>query len=250
MLSILTISSNIGPNLASKIPDSRHNPTDFIEGDYPNSLFITPITKSELLKCIDGLSSNKSPGHDKLDSYLIIKTGTNIAGPKIFNLSLVSGIVAHDFKKAKVIPLCKKGDPKLICNYRPTSILPCLSKLLERLVANPLETFITKYNILHNSQYGFRSNFSTQMALIDFVDKITSSIDKSNHTIGLVFNLSKTFGTIDHVILLSKLERYGIRGRPWTGSKANSLIGNSSFNGKIMTLHLKLSNEAYLKAQF
>ena len=207
--------TNIGPNLASKIPDSRLNPTDFIEGDYPNSLFITPITKSELLKCIDGLSSNKSPGHDKLDSYLIKKTGTIIAGPllKIFNLSLESGIVPHDFKKAKVIPLYKNGDPKLICNYRPISILPCLSKLLERLVANRLNTFITKYNILHNSQYGFRANFSTQTALIDLVDKISSSIDQCNHTIGLFLDLSKAFDTIDHVILLSKLERYGIRGK-------------------------------------
>ncbi len=200
--------TNIGPNLASKIPDSRLNPTDLIEGDYPLSLFITPITKSELLKCIDGLSSSKSPGHDKLDSYLIKKTGNIIAEPllKIFHLSLLSGIVPHDFKMAKVIPLYKNGDPKLICNYRPISILPCLSKVLERLVANRLETFLTKY-ILHNSQYGFRANFSTQMALIDLVDKISSSIDKSNHTIGLFLDPSKAFDTIDHVILLSKLER-------------------------------------------
>ena len=119
----------------------------------------------------------------------------------------------HDFKKAKVIPLYKNGDPKLICNYRPISILPCLSKLLERLVANRLNTFLTKYNILHNSQYGFRANFSTQTALIDLVDKISSSLDKCNHTIGLFLDLSKAFDTIDHVILLSKLERYGIRGK-------------------------------------
>ena len=131
---------------------------------------------------------------------------------KIFNLSIATGVVPNDFKLAKVIPIFKTGDTQLVTNYRPISILPGFSKLLERLVANRLNKYISKYNILSKSQYGFRANYSTQLALIDLVDKISSSLDKCNHTVGIFVDLSKAFDTIDHEILLSKLNRYGIRG--------------------------------------
>ena len=93
----------------------------------------------------------------------------------------------------------------MFINYRPISLLPCFSKILERIVANRL-------NILCDSQYGFRANYSTQMALLDLIDKLSSSLDKSNHAIVIFLDLSKAFDTVDHDILISKLNRYGIRG--------------------------------------
>ena len=130
----------------------------------------------------------------------------------IFNLSLTTGVVPDDLKHAKVIPIFKGGDSSMFINYRPISLLPCFSKILERIVANRLNIFINKYNILCDSQYGFRANYSTQMALLDLIDKLSSSLDKSNHAIVIFLDLSKAFDTVDDDILISKLNRYGIRG--------------------------------------
>ena len=113
-------------------------------------------------------------------------------------------------KIAKVIPLYK--DPALFSNYRPISLLPFFSKILERLMHNRLYNFLTEHNILSMNQFGFRKNYSTFLALMDLVDNISKNIDEGNYSIGIFLDLSKAFDTIDHTILLDKLCRYGIRG--------------------------------------
>ena len=91
------------------------------------------------------------------------------------------GIVPRKLKIAKVIPLYKSENPELFTNYRPISIHPCLSKILEHLMYNRINKFLAEYNILSNKQYGFWENYSTYMAMIDLVDKISSNIDQKNH---------------------------------------------------------------------
>ena len=97
-------------------------------------------------------------------------------------------------------------------NYRPISVLVCFAKLLEKLMTKRLSKFIDKNKILSKHQYGFRVNRSTEHALIDFIDKITKAIDEGKYSIGIFLDLSKAFDTIDHRILLRKLDHYGIRG--------------------------------------
>ena len=130
----------------------------------------------------------------------------------IFNKSFEDGIVPTGVKIVKVIPVFKADDKKIVSNYRPISILPVVSKVIVRLVYNRLIEFLTKHNILSSSQYGFRKNLSTTMALLDLVDKLTTSIDNNEITIGIFVDLAKAFDTVNHNILLSKLYHYGIRG--------------------------------------
>ena len=97
-------------------------------------------------------------------------------------------------------------------NYWPMSVLTCFSKLLERLMYKRLIKYVEKNRILSKPQYGFKNNRSTELAVIELVDKITKAIDKGEYTIGIFLDLSKAFDTINHKILIKKLEHYGIRG--------------------------------------
>uniref|UniRef100_A0A3P9N665 Reverse transcriptase domain-containing protein n=1 Tax=Poecilia reticulata TaxID=8081 RepID=A0A3P9N665_POERE len=115
-------------------------------------------------------------------------------------------------KIAKVIPIYKNGEKNLFANYRPISLLPQFSKILEKLFVNRLNLFIDKHNILSSSQYGFKSGNSTSMAIMDLIEQITEAVDQKQYCVSVFVDLKKAFDTINHTILLEKLNRYGIRG--------------------------------------
>ena len=77
---------------------------------------------------------------------------------------------------------------------------------------NKLYSFLTKHNIISEKHYGFRKKYATYMALIDLVDKISSNFDEKKYTVGVFLDLSKAFDTIDHTLLIIKLQCYGVRG--------------------------------------
>ena len=138
----------------------------------------------------------------------------------IFNASLSSGIFPDELKVAKVVPIYKKDNPQEFGNYGPVSVLPCISKILERIVYNRSYQFLSKNHLLHKKQYGFRTDHSTYMAVIDFINAVTKAIDQTMNTVGIFMDLSKVFDTIDHDILLSKLYHYGFKGftKEWFSS--------------------------------
>ena len=116
-------------------------------------------------------------------------------------------------KIAKVIPVFKKGDRLCVNNYRPISLLTCLSKILEKIVYSRTMTFLQKHNIISDSQFGFREKHNTTHAILNLINNVSLSIEESCHTIGLFLDFSKAFDTINHNILLHKLAHYGIRGK-------------------------------------
>mgnify|MGYP003433291688 FL=1 len=115
-------------------------------------------------------------------------------------------------KLAKVTPLFKSDDRALPTNYRPISVLPVFSKILEKIMHKRLLSYLTQNCLLTSQQYGFRENHSTYMALINLVDRVSEEIDNNNVTLGIFLDLSKAFDTIDHAILLNKLNYYGVTG--------------------------------------
>ena len=127
-------------------------------------------------------------------------------------MSLLGGSFPSELKIAKVVPILKSGDIMKFTNYRPVSILPVLSKVLERLVYNRLLIFIDKYKILYLYQFGFRQKHSTFMALSSFIDRITEYTVNGEYSIGVFLDFSQAFDTINHDILFMKLHHYGIRG--------------------------------------
>ena len=131
---------------------------------------------------------------------------------EIINKSLQTGKIPKAWKLAKIIPIYKSKQKNLMCNYRPISLLPTLSKVLEKVVHNRLYTFCMKQNVLYENQFGFRKGHSTEHAILNFVAKVVNAMDNKKLTMAIFLDLSKAFDTIDHNILLAKLHHYGIRG--------------------------------------
>ena len=115
-------------------------------------------------------------------------------------------------KTANIIPLFKSGDKAKFTNYRSVALLPQLSKVLEKLFFKRFNKFIDTNDLLSDSQYGFRRNRSTFLAILELVEEISSAIDKKDYTIGVFIDLRKGFDTIDHNLLLKKLEHFGVKG--------------------------------------
>ena len=97
-------------------------------------------------------------------------------------------------------------------NYRPISLLSVFNRILEKIVYNRLSNFLEKMNIIYAKQFGFRSHHSTEHAILSIVDKIHEGIEKGMFSCGIFLDFSKAFDTVNHAILVRKLEHYGIRG--------------------------------------
>ena len=204
---------NIGPQLASSIKPNQNSPLHYLNDANPGSIFLIPVTDHEVEKIIKNMKIS-SPGWDSISGKVIKATYQSFIMPltHVLNASISCGKFPDELKIAKVLPLFKSGDIFNCNNYRPISILPYFSKILERLLYNRMLNFINQNSILYYLQFGFREGHSTGMALVNLVDKIVSSMDKDEYALTVFLDFSKAFDTVDHKILFSKLEHYGIRG--------------------------------------
>lgn len=134
----------------------------------------------------------------------------------IINKIFTAGVFPSNLKRGKIVPVFKKGNRNFLANYRPITILPFFSKLIEKLISDRLMAYFAKFNLLTNCQFGFRPNLSTEVALIEFTDKIKQLIDKGQWAGAVFIDFTKAFDTINHKILFSKLESLGICGPPLT----------------------------------
>ena len=131
---------------------------------------------------------------------------------QIFNLSLESGTFPNLMKDAEVVPLYKSKEKDLSVNYQPISLLITISKILEKIVYKRTYNFLDTHGQLYNSQYGFRSKHSCENAISELVGHVVKGHERKEHTAAIFLDLSKAFDTLDHSLLIKKLEIYGIRG--------------------------------------
>lgn len=225
--------NNIGKDLADRISENDKNALSFMGQANAHSIFLTPVDQNEVKKTIVNLK-NGSAGFDLIHAKVIKATFQKYIVPltHVLNLSITQGFFPNSMKIAKIIPIYKSGDPMLINNYRPISILPLFSKLLERLMYDRMMSFIDRYNILYKYQFGFRERHSTNMALTILTDHILSALDKGKLVIGVFLDFKKAFDTVNYDILFQKLDRYGIRGTAlyWLKDYLNNRMQYVSFN--------------------
>ena len=172
------------------------------------------LSINELKDAFFSLKTNKSPGADEINFNVIKHCFGELCGPLkyLFDSSLQSGVFSDLMKIAIVSPVFKTGDTADISNYLPISVLPCFSKILERVMQNHLYKYFTDQKLLHPQQFGVRKDHSTEHAIAQLVDQIYESFENEKYTVGIFIDLSKAFDTVDHTILLKKLEIYGITG--------------------------------------
>ena len=157
----------------------------------------------------------------------------------ICNHSISNSIFPSKWKEAKVAPLHKNGPREEVNNYRPISILPVLSKVLEKHVHESLSDYLHQHKLLHKTQFGFRAQHSCETALVNMIDLWLNAID-NGQMIGVVLvDFKKAFDLVDHQILINKLEMYGIKDQAlsWfktylTNRKQQVTINNSKSDFK------------------
>lgn len=205
--------ANVGADLAATIPNVNCNKNCSKYDNCNDLLFeLTPVSEEDVLKAIQGMSNKKSTGVDNI-SILMIKMAVPTIVPSlthICNRSLSERTFPTKWKRSKIIPIHKSGNKKSANNYRPISILPSVSKILERLVQVQLTDYLKFNNILSEAQSGFRKNHSTISALLKVTDDWLSAIDHGLLTGAVFIDLRKAFDTVDPFILLNKLSNIGV----------------------------------------
>lgn len=208
--------STIGQKLSDKIP-AKHD-------DHPNkintltestsSIFLRPASVNEVEMLISALRVNKACGIDDI-SAMTMKNCACVISPilsKLINLCFETSQYPNGLKVAKVVPIYKSGDRDKVENYRPISVLRILNNIIERAIYNRLLLFLESTKFFYDQQHGFRPKHSTNIAIIEIVDMLNRELNAKKTPTALFMDLSKAFGCVNHIILLHKLGKAGIRG--------------------------------------
>ena len=172
------------------------------------------FSSSYIAKIISHLDQNKAHRHDVLSTRMIKLCGNVICKPLsiIFNDCLNEGKFPHEWKKANIVPVHKKGNTQSLKNYRPISLLPICSKIFERLIYNEMFTFFTENNLISPNQWGFRPGDSCVNQLLAVTHEIYKSFQEGFEVRRVFLNISKAFDKVWHEGLPLKLNQNGISG--------------------------------------
>ena len=205
---------NIGNMVEQKIPVSEKHFSSYLSTSASNSVFLKSVDNKEVLSMLIQLNSSKSCGPNSIPSNLLKTHALHFVEPikYVINRSLIEGKFPDLLKIAEVCPIYKKGVKSKCENYRPISLLSNLSKLFERVMHTRIYEFLENSDALYKLQFGFRKNFSTNHALLSIVEEIRKNLDGKTFSCGVFVDLEKAFDTVNHAILIKKLDFYGVRG--------------------------------------
>jgi hypothetical protein len=210
-----------------------------------NSCYFEPISSYELFNIISSLDNSKSLSHLGNSAFIVKKISLNIVDifSYICNLCFEKGIFPEALKTAKVIPKYKKGNRKIIDNYRPISILDTFSKIFEKAIKKRMLNFLNRNNFFSGLQFGFREGKSTEDAFLKVVTEIYDGVNSGNKTAAMFIDIKKAFDSVDHVILLKKLHKVGFRGKTFelfqsylNNRKQFVVIGNKQSDFRLVDL--------------
>ena len=206
--------SNIANDMICNIQNSTVDPISLVPDSNLNFI-LAPVTNAECHKIIQNLRNTKTNINElpvylfKLCSPIILCVIT-----KLINSCFSNGIFPDCLKKGTIIPIHKKEDPFETKNYRPITLLPYLSKIFERALYVRLLNFFVQNDLFTKQQFGFLQGRSTSDAVLSFTEYQYAALNSRQFSVNVFIDFVKAFDTIDHNILLKKLNKYGIRGLP------------------------------------
>ena len=178
-----------------------------------SSVEFTETSVDEIENIIHNLETKKASDIP----IILLKKSCSVISPylcKIYNNCMEKGNFPALLKIGKITPIHKKDNKENLENYRPVSTLPVFGKIFEKIIFERLYNFFMEKNILSSSQFGFRKKHSTAHAVHHSIDIINEAHKNREHVIGIFIDLSKAFDTLDHKILIEKLENSGVRDTP------------------------------------
>ena len=183
--------------------DGNKNYGHYLNKEIHSSFTLMNIDEAAINKIIYNLPPKSSSGCDGISSKLLKVIAPAIIKQltMLINHVLNTGTFPDKLKIVKVIPIFKKGDPSLFENYRPISLFPAISKVLEKIIALQLSSYFETNKLLFDNQYGFRPKHSTEHAALELIDRIINKMDTHEIPLHIFIDLSKAFDTIDHTIV-------------------------------------------------
>ena len=196
-----------------KYPGNKHF-THYLKNSNPYTFMTSPTTPQEIEDIIMVSDTSKSTGPNSIPNRILKEIRTSISTPisNLCNNSFATGKFPDILKISKVTPIHKKNSKLKVENYRPISLLSNINKIIEKIMFKRLYSFLELHNCIYELQFGFREKHSTNHALLSMTQQIKDEIDKGNYAIGIFVDFQKAFDTVNHEILLRKLQHYGIRG--------------------------------------
>ena len=206
--------TTVGGKAEKRIPNSNRNFNFYLQNPNGKIFTLHPKNPSEVEDYLKSINIRKSVGPFSITNRILKEFNKHFSTPlsEIFNVSLESGVFPQKMKIARVIPIYKKDDSQDCNTYRTISLLPNISKLFEKLIKSRFSKFLEDNKCLFSRQFGFRNKHSTNHALIDLTETIRKALDDNEFACGVFLDFKKAFDTVNHKILLKKLEHYGIRG--------------------------------------
>lgn len=232
--------NNINHYFINACPDvDKNQPYDMSHiKSISKSIFMSFVSVEEVIKCIRNLKNKKSVGEDEIPVVLLKKVADLISLPlaHIINLMFDTGVFPDRLKIAHIKTIFKnKGERDNLGNYRPISVLSNISKIVEKIINDRLISFLDGNNVINECQFGFRKERSTTQAVYQAVVEVIDSMNDRKKTLAVCLDLSKAFDSVDHSLLIRKLNAYGIRG------KASDLLSSYLSNRRQRVVEIEKS---------
>jgi len=189
-------------------------PDSVFTGSSSDRLCDIDVDSSSISDKLSNLRPDKAPGDDNLSPRLIRALSSVLAVPisMIFRKSLDTSCVPRDWRTAVISPLYKKGRRSQPDNYRPVSLTSQIVKVVESIVRDEIVQHLDKFNLIQQSQHGFRSGYSCSSNLLSFLESVSGDVD-AKHSVDTVYlDFAKAFDKVPHQRLLQKLKAHGIDG--------------------------------------
>jgi hypothetical protein len=233
--------TTVGTEISNSIEPSQTDPLSYIpvNNNVPNFV-INNTGPIHVIDVINSMQNKCSADCNSISMKLVkfVAYEINVPLSHIFQLSIESGIFPDKFKTSRIVPIFKQGDPSVCDNYRPIALVNTFSKILEKMVATDLYNHLDLNKLLYKHQYGFQRKMSTEHNLLQVTNFIGEALNNGEWAVGIFLDLKKAFDTVQHDILLRKLERFGINGvsLAWFKSYLSNRLQCVDINGSLSDL--------------